>query len=292
MITKQMIDALPTAKWTRADYDAHTALNQTASKLILVSPGHLKAYLDSPKKETAALRIGSLTHLFCLQPDLFTSQVICLPDDAPKKPTEKQRTAKKPKPETLEAIAWWENFELTAQGKTIADRDEYLEAVATGQAMLAEMKHWNIQPVGTELSLICDYGDVKLKGQLDLISADGWIYDLKTFGEYISPRNVLATVYKRGYHLQAAFYCLLFKQVFGFRPQGFRLICAEKAAPNATAVYELSSDLVAEGGVLLTQAIEAYRAAMAFNSFPTYPKQIQTLKPYGSKAEADAITFA
>ena len=292
MITKQMIDALPTAKWTRADYDAHCAFNQTACKLILISPGHLKAYLDAPKKETPALRIGSLTHLFCLQPELFTSQVICLPDDAPKKPTEKQRTAKKPKPETLEAIAWWDNFELTAQGKTIADRDEYLEAVATGQAMKAEMNHWNIQPAATELSLVCDYGDIKLKGQVDLISQDGWIYDLKTFGEYINPRSVLRTVYKRSYHLQAAMYCLLFKQVFGFRPQGFRMVCAEKGSPNATGVYELSSDLIAEGGVLLTQAIEAYRAATAFNSYPLYPKQIHTLKPYENKADVDAITFA
>jgi len=55
MITKQMIDALPTANWTRADYDAHSALNQTACKLILISPGHLKAYQDAPKKETPAL---------------------------------------------------------------------------------------------------------------------------------------------------------------------------------------------------------------------------------------------
>lgn len=292
MITKQMIDALPTSNWTRADYDAHCALNQTAAKLILVSPGHLKAYLDSPKKDTPALRIGSLTHLFCLQPDLFTSQVICLPEDAPKKPTEKQRTAKKPKAETLEAIAWWDNFELTAKGKTIADRDEYQEAITTGQALNAEMKHWGIIPLATEVCLTCDYGDVKLKGQLDFITADGWIYDLKSFGEYITPKNVLRTVYKRGWHIQSAFYCLLFKQVFGFRPQGVRFICGEKAAPNATGVFEMSSDLVAEGGVLVTQAIEAYRAATAFNSYPTYPKQIHTLKPYENRAELDGITFA
>ncbi len=29
-----MIAALPTSSWTRADYDAHQALNQTAGKLV------------------------------------------------------------------------------------------------------------------------------------------------------------------------------------------------------------------------------------------------------------------
>jgi hypothetical protein len=125
-----------------------------------------------------------------------------------------------------------------------------------------------------------------------MITTDGWIIDLKTFGDYITPRNVLATTYKRGYHLQAAFYCLMYKQTFGERPQGFKMICAEKAAPNATGCFELSSQLIAEGGVLLTQAIEAYKACTAFDSYPTYPKQIHTLQPYPTKGEAEAITFA
>jgi len=292
MITKEQIKALPTFPWDRAAYDAHQALNQSGSKEILRSPGHYKAYLDGAKKETPALRIGSLTHLFCLQPDLFASQVITLPDDAPKKPTEKQRTAKKPTPATLEAIAWWDNFDQVSQGKTVADRDELEEAMRAGKALNDELKHWGITPLATELCLATTYDGIKMKSQLDMITTDGWIIDLKTFGDYITPRNVLATTYKRGYHLQAAFYCLMYKQTFGVRPQGFKMICAEKAAPNATGCFELSSQLIAEGGVLLAQAIEAYKACTAFDSYPTYPKQIHTLQPYPTKGEADAITFA
>lgn len=292
MITKDQIQSLPTFSWDRAAYDAHKALNMSGCKEILKSPAHYKAYLDGAKKETAALRIGSLTHLYCLQPDLFASQVITLPDDAPKKPTDKQRTAKKPKPETLEAIAWWENFDQVSQGKTVADKDELEEAIRTGQAMKDEMDHWGIKPLATELCLATTYGGLKLKAQLDMITTDGWIIDLKSFGDYITPRNVLATTYKRGYHLQAAFYCMMFKQVFGERPQGFKLICAEKAAPNASGCFELSSQLIAEGGVLVTQAMEAYAACTAFDSYPAYPKQIHTLQPYPTKAEAEAITFA
>jgi hypothetical protein len=293
MLTQEMINALPTSNWNRADYDAHNALNQSLAKMLLISPGHFKQALDAPHKDSPALRIGSLTHMLVLQPELFTTSVICTPEDAPKKPTQKQREAKKPKAETLEAIAWWDNFEQASQGKMVVALDEYQEAVLAGQALKAEMAHWGITPIATELSLVCDYGKVPLKGQLDMVTADGWIYDLKTFGDYISPRNVLSTTYKRAYHLQSAWYCLLFKQVFGFRPKGFRMICVEKAQPNATAIFEISADLQAEGGVLMTQAIEAYAATMEFNSFPCYPKEIQQLKPWKSSGQSEStISFA
>jgi hypothetical protein len=295
MITKQMIDALPTASWSRADYDAHKALNQTAGKLLLVSAGHYQAYITSPHKETEALRVGILTHMCVLEPELFATNVICAPEDAPKKPTEKQRTAKKPKPETLEAIAWWQNFDESSKGKLVADRDEYALALACGTALKAELEHYGVKAAATELSLTCDYLGVPLKAQLDMVTSDGFIEDLKTFADYLnSPKKVLATVYKRGYHIQAAFYCLVFKQVFGFRPKGYRLRCVEKAAPNATQTFELSPELIAEGAVLVQQMLDTYKACKSFDSYPLYPKQVITLKPFESQKpnELDEITFA
>ena len=292
MITKQMIEALPTYGWQREQYDAHTpALNQTRLKLLLVSPGHYLQNTLAPQKETEALRVGKLVHMFVLEPERFTSSVICTPADAPKKPTAIQRAAKKPKPETLEAIAWWDNFEQVSTGKIVADEDEYEQAVACGKALAAELAHYGVTPIATELSLTCTYLGVPLKAQLDFITADGWIEDLKSFGDYLNPKKVLGTVYSRGYHIQAAFYCLVFEQVFGFRPKGFRMRCVEKAAPNATQTFVLSPELIAEGGVLVQQGIETYRACTSFNSYPCYPKQVIQLKPW--KADAiEAITFA
>jgi len=292
MITKEMIDALPTANWSRADYDACPGLNQSAAKLLLVSPAHFKDYLDSPRKETAALRMGTLVHQATLEPELFSTQLITVPEDAPKKPTDKQRTAKKPKPETLEAITWWDNFNEQAKGKTIVDADEQEAALKMGLALSAEMKHWGVKPVAQELSLTCTYSDIALKGQLDLISEDGWIWDLKTFDKRLSSYTVRSSVYKWGYQYQAAYYCLLFKQVFGIRAKGFRMVCVEKHSPNATGVFEIGGELLAEGMAQVTQTFDTYKACTAFNSWPAYPKQITILEPYKSKDEVDAITFA
>lgn len=292
MITEQMIKALPTANWTRADYDAHQGLNQSAAKLLSVSPAHFRDYLDSPRKETAALRMGTLVHMATLEPELFHLQLMVIPEDAPKKPTEKQRNAKKPKAETLEAIAWWDNFNEQAKGKTLVDADEQAAALKMGLALSAELKHWGVKPVATELALTCTYDGIALKGQLDLISEDGWIYDLKTFEKRLSKYTVRSSVYKYGYAYQAAYYCLLFKQVFGLRAKGFRMVCVEKGSPNATGVYEIGGELLAEGMVQVVQTFETYKACTAFNSWPAYPKEIITLEPYKDKEEVDAITFA
>jgi hypothetical protein len=56
----------------------------------------------------------------------------------------------------------------------------------------------------------------------------------------------------------------------------------------------LSSELIAEGGVLLQQAIEAYNAAREMNHYPLYPKQIVTLQPraLGNSQADNGITFA
>lgn len=292
MITEQMIKALPTANWTRADYDACNYLNQSAAKLLLVSPAHFRDYLDNPRKETAALRMGKLVHMATLEPELFHLQLITVPEDAPKKPTDKQRNAKKPKPETLEAIAWWDNFNEQATGKTIVDADEQQSALKMGLALSAELKHWGIKPVAQELSLTCTYDGINLKGQLDIISEDGWIYDLKSFEKRLSKYTVRSSVYKWGYQYQAAYYCLLFKQVFGIRAKGFRLVCVEKSSPNGTGVYEIPGELLAEGMAQVMQTFETYKACTAFNSWPSYPKEIITLEPYKDKEEVDAITFA
>lgn len=290
MITKDMIDKLPTVSWSRADYDAHDALNQSGCKLILISAGHYKAYLDAPDYDSPALKMGRLVHLLCLQPELWSSQVVVVPEDAPKKPTAKQREAKKPKPDTVAAIKYWDEFEASAAGKITCDQDEYAEAVRVGSAMKAQADSWGIVPLATELCLTANFMGVPIKAQLDMITADGWIYDYKTSGDYIHPKKVLSDTYKRAYHLQAAFYTLIYSLVFNIKPKGFRMIFGEKKVPNGTGIFEVSPELMAEGNTLLMNAINEYKAAKAFGSYPLYTKQIHKLMPYGSTiAPTDAF---
>lgn len=299
-MNQDLIQSLPTFHWDRATYDAHKALNQSGLKHLLVTPGHYQHHLNNPSKETEALRVGRLTHMAVLEPAMFDLNVVCAPEDAPKRPTEKQRNAKKPKPETLEAIQFWQNFDEQTKGKIVADKDEYSHAWAMACALNKELRHWGIgmdegdkiKMIGRELSLVADYGSVPIKAQLDFIGSDGFIYDLKTIRDTLSPSNVLRNVYAMGYHIQAAFYMMICKQVMGERPKGFRLVFVEKDAPHATAIFELSPEIIAQGGVLVANGIEAYKSATEFNHWPFYPKTINILQPRNASAPDNPISFA
>lgn len=101
--------------------------------LPYVSNSYLKKLNKCPanaksedQEETKALLFGRAAHVMTLEgDDAFNSECIVLPEDAPKKPTDRQRFAKKPSPETLYACDWWDRFNLHANGKMVISRDDY-----------------------------------------------------------------------------------------------------------------------------------------------------------------------
>ena len=68
-----------------------------------------------PQEQTKAMIIGSAFHSLLLEPNGFPSEFLTVEPFAPKKPTLSQRNAKKPSAATLEAIAYWDEFEKQIQ---------------------------------------------------------------------------------------------------------------------------------------------------------------------------------
>ena len=62
---------------TRKAYDAVPALNYSLAKQLLISPLHARQYLDTPREETKALRIGSAVHCAALEPEAFPRRYLC-----------------------------------------------------------------------------------------------------------------------------------------------------------------------------------------------------------------------
>ena len=65
---------------TRKEYDAIHALNYSGAKELLKSPLHYKHYLAAERKETPALRVGSLTHAKVLEPHNAITNFTIAPD--------------------------------------------------------------------------------------------------------------------------------------------------------------------------------------------------------------------
>ena len=277
MYTPEEIQAKLAGK-TRADYDAIDALNQTSAKLLLKAPAKYAHDKANPRKDSKALREGIMTHAAVLDPEAF----------AKFKP---EPEADKRTKEGKEVHAYWAS---TLQPDDIRCKaDEYDNALSYADAVKAAMARYNIVPVATEVMLKADY-IVPIKGSIDLIAEDGFIYDIKTTMEEATPKGFgKQLIWSDDYKLQAAWYLLLCKLNFGgVRPKGFRLLVVEKEAPFLTAVFELHPDLIAEGEALMLSAMKAYEVCKSFNEWPAYPTEVITIARPQSTAAIAPINFA
>jgi hypothetical protein len=276
MYTPEEIQAKLAGK-TRADYDAIDALNQTSAKLLLKAPAKYAHDKANPRKDSKALREGIMTHAAVLDPEAF----------AKFKP---EPEADKRTKEGKEVHAYWAS---TLQPDDIRCKaDEYDNALSYSDAVKTAMGRYNIVPIATEVMLKADY-IVPIKGSIDLIAEDGYLYDIKTTMEEATPKGFgKQLIWSDDYKLQAAWYLLLCKLNFGVRPKGFRLLVVEKEAPYLTAVFELHPDLIAEGEALMLSAMKAYEVCKSFNEWPAYPSEVITIARPQSTAPLAPINFA
>lgn len=276
MFTYEEITAKLAAK-TREQYDAIDALNQTGAKLLLKAPAKYAHDKANPRKDSKALREGIMTHAAVLTPDEFKSYK--------PEPDCDKRTK-----EGKEVHAYWKS---TLQPTDIPCKaDEYDAALSYADALRQALTRHNIVPVATEVMLTADY-IVPIKGSIDLIGADGYLYDLKTTAEEATAKGFgRQMIWSDDFKLQAAWYMALCKYALGTRPKGFRFVVVEKEAPFLTAVFELHSDLIAEGEMLMLQALKSYEACKSFNEWPSYPSEVQVIARPASTAQQAPINFA
>ena len=273
--TNQIIQAI--AARTREEYEAIDALNQTGAKLLLKAPAKYAHDKANPRKDSKALREGIMTHVAVLEPERFA---LFKPE-----PDCDKRTK-----EGKEVYAYWKS---TLQPTDIPCKaDEYDNALSYSDAIKQAMARHNIVPLATEVMLKADY-IVPIKGSIDIIGADGYLYDIKTTAEEATPKGFgRQMIWSDDFKLQAAWYLALCKYSLGVRPKGFRFIVVEKEAPFLTAVFELHADLIAEGEALMLSALKSYEACKSFNEWPSYSSEVQVIARPASTAQSAPINFA
>lgn len=270
---------MPTIK-TRAEYDSLAALNYSGSKELLKTPAAYRAYLDAPREETKALRMGSLTHALVLEPETVVSRFAMLPDDIDRR--------------TKAGKEAYEAFTLGAAGKTIVPADDWSVCCNVALAMVARIKDLGLTVTATELMLTVDYCGVPLKAAIDAIATDAngdeWIIDLKTT-EDASAKGFLQSVRAYRYNLQAHFYRTVYHIQTGKRTKGFIFVAAEKSAPFLSASYQLGPELMTYAVADFEQAVSTYKGCVALDEWPGYPKEIVELD-IPAKSSSTPITFA
>lgn len=243
-------------------YHADPAYSFSAIKQAMRSPAHLKAWLTAPPEQTPAMRIGTLTHLAVLQPDLFGSTTAVAPIVDRR---------------TKEGKSIWEQFQAQNTGKEIITNDEREQLTAMRDSVRIHPAASALLGEGTaEVSVFnqCVETGLPLKARMDWVRENA-IVDLKTT-EDASPAGFAKSVSNYRYDLQAAHYRRMLKlQGRGELP--YILIAVEKEAPFAVAVYRIDEGDLTLADMQMQQQLRAIASCCEFNSWPAYSREVETL---------------
>lgn len=268
-------------------YHRGAGISKTGLDHVARSPATFYAlHLDParpPEKERAGQLEGQLAHCAILEPAEFDQRYAVLPADAPRRPTEAQWNAKKPSPESVEAMEWWRAWNESSAGRTIithAQRETALrqaesvrrlpdvaEALAAGRP---EVSAYWIDP-DTGVLCRCRPDWVHPAGDNGVI-----LLDVKTYSD-ASPAEFARQIARKRYHVQDAFYSDGFARASGLEVLAFVFVAVETEWPYAASAVMLDDQGREAGRALYRQDLESYARCLASGTWPGYSTAIETV---------------
>lgn len=244
------------------EYHRHGSVSKSQLDQMAKSPAHYLASLTTPRKETDAMKVGSLFHTMVLEPE--KSNFVVGPDV--------NKNTKE-----------WKAFKADAEasGQTIIDQatlDILNGMVASVMAHPAARALLN-GPGIAEGS--CFWFDER-SGELCRCRPDkyrqdlGIIVDLKST-EDASPESFARSIAKYGYHRQNAMYVDGVESATGDFVKGFVFVVTEKAAPYCTAVYSLDMQGTEIGRDQYKRLLLDLADCKIAKKFPGYSDRVETL---------------
>lgn len=257
-----------------ADYHADkTAVSASALKLFDRAPSLFRDWQEGrfSSDPTPAMKRGSLIHTMTLEPENFAASYVVVPHDAPRKPSSTQREAKKPSPDTVAAIEWWDAFAANANGKEILTPFEYSEAEAIAEKCFANELMGKILRAKGEVEAVLVWTDeetgLPCKARMDKV-LNGFIFDLKSASD-ASLDGFRRAAVNQGYHIQVAHYLAGYAAVFSDRQEPMFLFGAvETIEPFLTHCFRSAPDFIAHGQSERRRLMRNIAEAKATGRFP------------------------
>ena len=246
------------------EYHKASGVSKSQLDQMAKSPAHYLASLTTPRKETPAMRVGSIFHGMVLEPERVKIAVAPVCDKR-----------------TKDGKATWEAFCQDNAGAEIvtAEEGEMLSGMAASvQAHPAASALLSGPGIAEGSAWWCDEQSGELcRCRPDFYRQDlGIIVDLKTT-EDASPSGFARSVWKYAYHRQAAFYADGVGSSTGDIVKGFVFVCVEKSAPFATAVYSLDMQGEEAGRVSYRELLLNLADCKINRNFPAYSNKIEII---------------
>lgn len=246
-------------------YHGGDGVSKSTLDLIHRSPAHYRASLVLPKRETAALTLGTAIHAAVLEPDSFEQNFVAAPDVDRR--TKDGRTA-------------WAEFQLGAAGKKILTAEQYETALNVRDAVHGNRMAVNLLCGGTPEQSVywtesLDGQEILCKCRPDYLRRDSLIVDLKTT-EDARADHFLRSVTAYRYHVQCAWYQRGVEEATGdFRD--FVFLAVEKEPPYGIGIFTLPPEFVDAGVYAAMADLRVYAKCKKADYWPCYPEEVQVL---------------
>ncbi len=280
------------------EYHAIPALSATGLRTLARSAWHYKNRPDI--KPTRPMLRGTLAHCAVLEPDAMEARYLVVPEGAPRKPTPAQWTAKKPSDESRAAMAWWTEFNASAEGRQIVSAEDYaitqaqLRALRDEPTIAAILKEgrgevsvfWRDRRTGVYCKARPDWITPQDGGRVTLL-------DLKSTADE-SPSGFGRAAARMKYHLQRSHYVDGVQQATGWRVDEFVFAAVTSAPPVLAVPYFLTDAIKEQADDERAELLDLYARCMESGQWPAYGQGLQMLDfPAYAKRESEVeVSFA
>lgn len=288
---------------TEQEYRGHEGIS--ASDLVAILACTAK-WRYGEKKETAAMVKGTQAHACLLEPEKFAEQYYRIQEATDYDPKALETVAeikaylaavgvKAPssanKPE-LAQLAYEHgatvlDIEITKSeinniGKIGICAKDYERITSMSRTIFAQREYKNaLAGAEVEVSIVdVEHMGIKIKARLDIVTADGELWDYKTTTD-ASPSAFGNAAHKYSYWLKMAFYHDMFTAAYGKPPRRTVLLAQEKDHPFLCQAYKLTREQLQDGRNAYQQALGLYQRCMDSGNWPAYGGGIMDLETPG-----------
>jgi len=241
---------------SNADYHADPAISASHLHTVANSPYHYWSRFLAPERppsvQTAAMKLGSLTHCAVLEPDELSSRYGIAPD---RRTNAGKSVAAEMEAAGIEAVTAPEMEQAMAMAASVRSHQAAAALLRDGKA---EQSFWWDDSTG-----------LRCKCRPDWYNGTT-IVDLKTTTD-ASPKGFAKSVAQWRYHVQQNHY------LAGTFAERFVFIAVEKTYPYAVGVYELDETAALHGEAERRNNLQTIADCRAIAEWPGYGNTIQPL---------------
>lgn len=257
-------------KETNEEYHRHPAVSASTLKPMLDTPAHYLAALTTERKETPALRLGTLIHKAILEPRAFLDNFVIAP---------------KVDRRTSVGKATWAAFQEGVLPSQIVVTEDEADAVTGAANAILNHPLASVLLQGGISERSFYFKDPKTgldcKCRPDFFRDDLMIVDVKSCDD-ASKWRFEKQVMELHYDLQAAFYVHGMEQVFGKRCK-FVWLAVEKKAPFGINLVTATEYVIESGQAKFEHCLELVKRCREMDFWPSYNFNFETGKYFVSE---------